>query len=72
VDGAIDLYRRVLELDPLAEPFHRKLISCYMRLNRRADALAAYRRCQQMLSVTLGIKPSPETEKLHAELSRSA
>jgi DNA-binding SARP family transcriptional activator len=72
VDGAIDLYRRVVELDPLAEPFYRKLMSCHMRMNRRADALAAYRRCQQMLSATLGVKPSPETESLHAELNSSA
>ena len=71
VDGAIDLYQRVVELDPTAELFYRKLMSCYVRLDRRSEALAAYRRCQQMLSAVLGVKPSPDTEKLLTEIGRA-
>jgi LuxR family transcriptional regulator, maltose regulon positive regulatory protein len=66
VEGAIDLYRRTIELEPLAEGIYRRLMECYARTGRRAEALEVYRRCRQMLSIVLGIKPAPETEALHA------
>ena len=68
VDGAIDLYRRATEIDPLAEGLYRRLMDCYARQGRQAEAIEAYRRCRQMLSVVLGVKPSHETQALHAAL----
>jgi DNA-binding SARP family transcriptional activator len=57
-------YQKGLEVDPLAEEFYRQLMSCYVALNRPAEALALYERCQQTLRTTLGIIPSRETRAL--------
>jgi DNA-binding SARP family transcriptional activator len=57
-------YQKGLEVDPLAEEFYRQLMSCYVALNRPAEALALYERCQQNLRTTLGIIPSRETRAL--------
>lgn len=70
LDGAINLYRRATEIDPLAESLYRRLMDCYARQDRKAEAVDVYRRCRQMLSVVLGMKPAPETEALHMALLR--
>ena len=67
-EGAIELYRRVIELDPLAERFYRRLMESYVRQDRRAEALETYRRCRQMLSLILGVGPSAETEAIRKTL----
>jgi DNA-binding SARP family transcriptional activator len=41
---------------------------CYARLDRRAEAIAVYRRLKQILSVTLGLPPSATTERLYRGL----
>lgn len=66
---AIDLYRRALELDVLAEEFHRGLMRCLAALGRVAEALDAYRRCRNILSLTLGVAPSAETQAAYRALS---
>jgi DNA-binding SARP family transcriptional activator len=65
---AIELYLRGLDADSLTESFYRGLMRCHQSMGRRAEALSVYRRMRQTLSVTLGIKPSPESEALHASL----
>ncbi|MCL4746191.1 MAG: hypothetical protein KJZ83_12360 [Burkholderiaceae bacterium] len=65
-EAAARLYRRVLEHQPLAEDIVRKLISCLLELGLRAEAMEAYRRCRQQLSVVLGVRPAAETEALVA------
>ena len=60
--AAIDVYRRGLEADNLAEPFYRGLMRSLAATGHHADALGAYRRCRELLSVVLGLKPSAETE----------
>ena len=60
---ALDWYKKGLEVDDLAEEFYQRLISCYERLGRRAEALAVYQRCRRTLTA-LGATPSPETESL--------
>jgi len=37
-----------------------------------AEALGAYRRCRELLSVVLGLKPSAETEALQRRLATAA
>jgi DNA-binding SARP family transcriptional activator len=37
-----------------------------------ADALGAYRRCRELLSVVLGLNPSAETEALQRKLAAAA
>jgi DNA-binding SARP family transcriptional activator len=35
----------------------------------QAEALNAFRRCRELLSIVLGIKPSAETDHLYREIS---
>jgi ATP/maltotriose-dependent transcriptional regulator MalT len=67
-EEAIALYSRGIEADDLVEPFYRGLMRCYHRLDRYTEAASAFRRLRQILSVTLGAKPSTETQKLYQEL----
>jgi LuxR family transcriptional regulator, maltose regulon positive regulatory protein len=70
-DTAIDLYRRGLEADELAEAFHQGLMRCYRALGRHAEGMSAYRRLRQTLSVTLGISPSEQSQALARALQQS-
>jgi DNA-binding SARP family transcriptional activator len=67
--GAIDLYRRGLEADNLAEPFYRGLMRSLAATGEKAEALNAYRRCRDLLSIVLGLKPAGETERLHRQIA---
>ena len=68
VEAAADLYRRGIETDDLAEELYQGLMHCLMRLERRAEAVAVFRRLRQTLSVTLGVPPSPQSERLFQAL----
>jgi DNA-binding SARP family transcriptional activator len=37
-----------------------------------AEAINTFRRCRELLSIVLGVKPSSETERLHREIRASA
>jgi len=63
-DQAAVLYSRALELDNLAEPLYRRLMICYRELGETAEALKTYRRCQELLSIVLCVRPSAETEAI--------
>ena len=67
-EDAIALYSRALELDNLAEDLYRNLMLCYRELGRPSEALQVYRRCRELLSVVLGMQPSPETEAVRRSL----
>jgi LuxR family transcriptional regulator, maltose regulon positive regulatory protein len=60
----------VLEIDNVAEEVYRRLMSCYVRSGRPAEALRVYRRCQEMLSLVLGIAPSAETDALRRSIAQ--
>jgi LuxR family maltose regulon positive regulatory protein len=62
LDKAVECYQKGLEVDDLAEEFYQRLMKCYQQMGKRAEALAVYKRCYQILSSVLGIEPSPETE----------
>ncbi|MFO1303200.1 MAG: BTAD domain-containing putative transcriptional regulator [Burkholderiales bacterium] len=66
---AIDTYRRGLEADNLAESLYRGLMRALAATGDQAEALTAYRRCRELLSIVLGLKPSEETERLHREIT---
>jgi DNA-binding SARP family transcriptional activator/TolB-like protein len=68
IDRAIQIALRLLAFDPLQESVHRTLIRLYMYQDRVGSALDQYRRCRAVLAEELGIEPSPETERLRAEL----
>lgn len=61
-------YERALEADDLVEELYRSLMRCHLRLDQRAEALAAFRRCRDVLSVVLGLQPAAETQLLYREI----
>lgn len=65
---ALHCYKRGLEVDDLAEEFHRRLMACYHKLGRRAEALATYRKCRETLADVLGVEPSPKTQEIYRSL----
>jgi LuxR family maltose regulon positive regulatory protein len=65
---AVESYLRGLDADPIIEPFYQGLMRCYAQLDRKSEAMAAYRRLKQMLSISLALKPSAGTEKLYQSL----
>ena len=69
---AIDLYRRGLEADNLAEGLYRGLMRALLASGDRAEALNTFRRCRELLSIVLGTRPSAETERLHREIAGPA
>jgi len=68
LDKAVDCYQKGLEVDDLAEEFYQFIMKCYQQMGKRAEALAVYKRCYQILSSVLGIEPSPETEAIKRAL----
>ena len=66
---AIDVYRRGLEADNLAESFYRGLMRALAATGDQAEALNAFRRCRELLSIVLGVKPSAETDHLSREIA---
>ena len=70
-ESAIDLYVRGVEADPLVEPFYQGLMRCYDHLDRRSEAASTYRRLRQTLSLTLGVQPSAESQRLFATLKQN-
>ena len=67
-DEAADWYRRGLEIDNLGESFYQGLMRCHLNAGRYAEGLTAFRRMRQLLSVTLGVSPSPASEALYRAL----
>lgn len=65
---AIECYRKGLEVDDLAEQLYQSLMLCHQQLGQRGEAMSVYRRCRFILSVVLGINPSPATEVLYHRL----
>lgn len=66
--AAIAACLRGLDADPAVESFYQGLIRCYQALDRRSEAIAAYQRLRQILSVTLGLAPSAASERLYRAL----
>jgi LuxR family transcriptional regulator, maltose regulon positive regulatory protein len=67
-ESAIELYLRGIEADSLVEPFYQGLMRCYDKLNRRMEAVSAYRRLRETLSITLGVPPSSASQRLFETL----
>lgn len=70
-DQAIELYLCGIEADSLVESFYQGLMRCYEKLDRRTEAASAYRRLRQTLSVTLGVQPSTESQRLFATVRQN-
>ncbi len=56
--------RRWLDLDSYSEEAHRQIMHLLAWQGQRTQALAQYKRCQQLLENELNMVPEPETEAL--------
>lgn len=57
--------RRLIDLDPLNEAAHRRLIVSFARSGRRGHALRQFLDCRRELVDGLGVEPAAETVDLH-------
>ena len=67
-EKALECYQRGLDADDLAEEFYQNLMTCYLHLDREAEARAVYHRCRKILSSALGIEPSAKTQAIYKSL----
>lgn len=67
-EDAARLFQRGIDADPVVDTFHTGLMRCYRRMGRHAEAISAYRRLRQTLSVVLGVAPPPEAERLFRDI----
>jgi two-component SAPR family response regulator len=69
---AAGVYQVGLDVDCLAEEFHRGLIRCHRELGDHAAAVTAYRRCSELLLKRLGVQPSSKTLALYQSVRHEA
>jgi LuxR family transcriptional regulator, maltose regulon positive regulatory protein len=69
---AAGVYQVGIEVDSLAEEFHRGLIMCHRELGDHAAAVTAYRRCSELLLKRLGVQPSSKTLALYQSVRHEA
>ncbi len=65
---AIQLAKRLLQLDPLRESSHRVLMESYYLSGDRVAALQQFEQCQQQLRAELDADPMPETLLLYQKI----
>ncbi|HEX2046562.1 MAG TPA: BTAD domain-containing putative transcriptional regulator [Acidimicrobiales bacterium] len=65
--GSWQALQRAVEVDPYAEQIYRRIMRLQSKLGRPDDAAATFRRLQARL-VEIDLEPTPESEKLFAEL----
>jgi DNA-binding SARP family transcriptional activator len=68
VIAAIHVAMRLVALDPLHEWAHRTLMELYTGEGETGAALRQYEVCAWILDRELGIRPSPETRQLRADI----
>jgi DNA-binding SARP family transcriptional activator len=68
--AAIAALERGLGIDPLAEELYHALMLCYQALERPAEAIKVYRRCEKTLAAGLGATPGAKTVALYRSLQR--
>lgn len=65
---AREFYQKGLELEPMLESLYQRLMICHREMGQRAEAIMAYRRCQDALSSHLNVPPSRHTEAIRKTL----
>lgn len=69
--AAVASATRLVRLDPLAEAGHRQLMEALARSGQRAEALAQYETCREILAEELGIEPKAETKELYEAIRQA-
>lgn len=64
-DEAVAVAERVLATSPAEERAHQVLIDAFTRQGLRRRAVRQYHACRSALDAELGVRPGPETERLH-------
>jgi DNA-binding SARP family transcriptional activator len=72
LDRGLAHANRLLDLDPVRETTHRRLMRLHIAAGDRTSALRQYRRCVQALAAELDIGPDPETVALHRRIRAGA
>jgi len=62
---AVAAAEQVLAASPAEELAHRVLIEAFLRQGLRRRAVYQYHACREALDAELGVRPGPETERLH-------
>jgi len=62
--------QNILNLEPLREEIHRKMMRLYFNNGQRAQALKQYEMCRETLASELEILPMEETQILYAQISQ--
>lgn len=71
LEAALPLADALLQLDPLSEDAHRRLMRLHYLRGDRAAAMLAFDRCAEMLKDEVGTPPSDETMQLLQSLRQS-
>jgi DNA-binding SARP family transcriptional activator len=67
-EKATDCYQSALRVDDLTEEFYQRLMFCYKKLGRKAEAIKTYRRCCSVLKANMGVEPSGETTAIYRNI----
>jgi DNA-binding SARP family transcriptional activator len=68
IEDALPHFAQLVDLDPLAEGWHRGLMRCHAELGDIPLALRQYHACRSILRQNRATDPSPETQALYHEL----
>jgi predicted ATPase/DNA-binding SARP family transcriptional activator len=71
-DAAITLLQRLVRAEPSDEAAQCGLIEALEHTGRRAEALAQYRLCKEVLATELGVAPGPAAQALYRRLKAQA
>ncbi|MFJ8976721.1 ATP-binding protein [Streptomyces sp. NPDC102282] len=67
VQKAVAVAEEVLGASPAEELAHRILMDAFLRQGLRRRAVRQYHACRRLLDREFGVRPGPETERLHRE-----
>ncbi|HEX9577782.1 MAG TPA: AAA family ATPase, partial [Myxococcales bacterium] len=67
-EEALQVSRKLVELEPADEAAHRRVMSLLGKLGRPREAIAQYDACREILRSVLGTAPSQETEQVRRSL----
>jgi DNA-binding SARP family transcriptional activator len=68
---ALDRASALLDISPLSEQAHRRVMRLHYLCGDAGAALASYERCAQLLRSQLGAEPSKETLQLRSQIERA-
>lgn len=67
---AMSATRRLLDIEPWHEQYHRQLMLMLALTGQRGEAIEQYHHCRRLLADDLGLEPEPETKTLFERIRR--